>query len=177
MIKHWDFPSSKRQNRSGTGHPPSGDPADRGSSTIAWGRPRAIDERSGTLNDARVLQLSQAIQRYFDGEKGEMLAILAGSLAMLILAAGLFIHFRDGFARGFGLAVLAEGLFGRNGKIDLIVFVATICGVSLCQKDIGAALKGLGSALSDLSPVGMRELHGRIEGLPGGDADFGHGGQ
>lgn len=100
------------------------------------------------MNDARVLQLSQAIQRYFDGEKGEMLAILAGSLAMLILAAGLFIHFRDGFARGFGLAVLAGVLLSSGAATSLLLRDRAHQAVLLEELQAGSA-EGVAARESD----------------------------
>jgi hypothetical protein len=50
--------------------------------------------------------LTAAIGDYFRGERQEMLAILACSTGLLLLAAALHAVGRDGFSRGFGLTAL-----------------------------------------------------------------------
>jgi hypothetical protein len=51
-----------------------------------------------------------AVERYFRGERSEMLSILAFSLAAVLVAGALHAVTRDGFSRGFGIATLASAL-------------------------------------------------------------------
>ncbi len=59
--------------------------------------------------------ITTAIREYFRGERVEMFAILGGSLALVVLAAVLYLAVRDGFARGFGVtALLIAGLLSST---------------------------------------------------------------
>lgn len=64
-----------------------------------------------TLPDPQAV--ASAVQSYFRGERLEMYCILAGSLLAILACAALYLVGRDGFARGFGVVVLATVvLFG-----------------------------------------------------------------
>jgi len=67
--------------------------------------------------------VTAAIEDYFRGERHEMLAILAGSLGLVLVAASLYAVARDGFARGFGLTSL------------LVAIVLSATAVSLLRRD------------------------------------------
>ena len=61
-----------------------------------------------------------AIRDYFRGERHEMLAILAGTLALSFLAVGLYLAMRDGFAKGFAGAVLVSTLVLAATAVSLL---------------------------------------------------------
>lgn len=61
-----------------------------------------------------------AMRDYFRGERHEMLAILVGALALPLLAIGLYVAMRDGFAKGFAGAVLVSALLLAAAAASLL---------------------------------------------------------
>lgn len=73
-----------------------------------------------TGNDASAVA-ALAVAQYFDGERREMLAIFAGSVACVLLALGLLLLTRDGFAKGLMVAVLVSaGLLSATAASLLV---------------------------------------------------------
>jgi hypothetical protein len=65
--------------------------------------------------------LTAAIGDYFRGERQEMLAILACSTGLLLLAAALHAVGRDGFSRGFGLTALLLAVMLSSTAASLLL--------------------------------------------------------
>jgi hypothetical protein len=66
-------------------------------------------------------ELLGAIAAYFEGERQEMYAILAGSMALVLLAGALNLAGKDGFARGFGATALLVALALSATAASLLV--------------------------------------------------------
>jgi membrane-associated PAP2 superfamily phosphatase len=65
--------------------------------------------------------LPAAIHSYFRGERQEMIAILAGSLLLVLAASGLWLAARDGFSRGFGIAAVVVALALSTTAVSLLL--------------------------------------------------------
>jgi hypothetical protein len=64
--------------------------------------------------------LTGAIGAYFEGERQEMLAILAFSSGLVLVAGALHLAARDGFSRGFGVAALLLAVILSATAISLL---------------------------------------------------------
>lgn len=65
-------------------------------------------------------QIQEAVRLYFQGERGEMYLILAGSAAVLGLAFWLYSAYRGSFTRVFGLSAVFVALLVSATAVSLL---------------------------------------------------------
>ncbi len=68
----------------------------------------------------RIEDLNVTISSYFRGERHEMFAILACSLILICASGLLYVLARDGFAKGFAVAVLVSALGLSSIAVSLL---------------------------------------------------------